>query len=111
MANPASAASAIVAAGRAALIVLDKSTVEGNLDRIESNLEFLGNTAGGSVSKTGLLGKTLGMLQANDLPTVKRYREVSNRLDNLMVQFRQVAEKDIKAVRKVTEKLEEADHT
>ena len=92
------------AIGAAIRIVLDTAALDERLDHIENCLQFLEKK--GSTTSGGFTAK---ITQKADLPTVAKYREVSERLDKLMDKFGTVARNDVQVIRKVSEKLQDAD--
>ena len=102
-------ASAIVSgAMNAAKIALDKASLEIRLDVLEKDAEFLGASAASIVSR--VMSTALAGIRNTELPTVAKYAEIYDRYDRMMVSFRDIVEKDIDTIRKVSDKIEQADH-
>ena len=98
-------ASAIV---NAAIIALNKASLETRLDILEKDVEFLGVSAASVASR--LMSAVLAGIRNTELPTVAKYAEIYDRYDRMMISFRDIVEKDIDTIRKVSDKIEQADH-
>ena len=105
MAQVSSVVSAVTGAAK---IVLDKVSLEIKLENLEKDIEFI-SISGNSIT-SGVMSVALAVIRGAELPTVAKYAEIYGRYNQLMANFRGVVERDIDTIRKVSGKIEQADH-